>query len=202
MAELHTLWHSIINIKKHFKLVVRITAGFAILVVNNVPAINDVGAVVPVVAVKVVAGIDAAGTAIAEEVCDDTAKVGPAVTIIGWGAVSFHFAVVEKALNTGWTAVPVEINTDGRAVMLRIGAARGGNNCTVTHGKVSFQSIVIFIIVVDVKAVKDINQTIMQALGIAAVVTACAVLDVIFVVANHIVNGCFDIGFGIGFHGM
>jgi hypothetical protein len=66
----------------------------------------------------------------------------------------------------------------------------------------SFQSIVIFIIVVDAKAVKDINQTVMQALGIAAVVSTCVVLDVIFVVANHIVNGCFDVGFGIGFHGM
>jgi hypothetical protein len=164
--------------------------------------VDDVGAIVPVVAVKVTANINTAGTAIAEEVCDNTAEVSPTVTIIGGGAVPFHFAVIQEALNTGWTAVPVEINADGRAVILRIGAAGSGNNCTVTHGKVSFQSIVIFIIVVDVKAVKDINQTVMQALGIAAVLTACAVLDVIFVVANHIVNGCFDVGFGIGFHGM
>jgi hypothetical protein len=170
---------------------------------HNVPVVDNVGAIVPVGAVKIAANINAAGAAIAEKVCDDTAEAGPAVTIIGGGTVPFHFAVIQKALNTGWTAVPVEINTDGRAVMLRIGAAGCGNNCTVTHGKVSFQSIVeVFMVFLDTEAVKDIIERFGRAVVKANTVGVCAGTVLCFIFGEKIGDGCFDIGFGIGFHGM
>lgn len=196
------LWHGIINIKKHFKLVVRITAG-SVLMTHNVPAVDDVGAIVPVVAVKVTANINAAGTAIAEEVCDNTAEAGSAVTIIGGGAVSFHFAIVEEALDAGWTAVPVEINTEGSGIMLRVSAAGSGNNCTVTHSKVSFQSIVeVFMVFLDTEAIKDIIKGFGRAVVKANTVGVCAGTVLCFIFGEQIGDGCFDIGFGISFHDM
>lgn len=63
-------------------------------VVNYFPAVDDVDAIIALVA-EVLEGVYADRSCTAEEVADDLSKSGPSVVIRTWSAVALHFAVGE-----------------------------------------------------------------------------------------------------------